>query len=658
MKNFTRNVKLWYNLNVIKEGDVSMRYFNQQKIELLAPAGTFEIFQAIVKTKCDAIYLGGQKLNMRMIRPGYNLSNEEIVEAVKIAHEHDKLLYVTVNNLNNAEDLKEAREYLQFLNDEAKPDGIIVADMAIVQLVKELNLKLEIHSSVMMNVHNTETIKALEKIGVTRVVVSRDFTLADVRRFKDTVPNMEIEYFTHGDMCSVHGSQCYYSSLLFGMSSNRGRCLKPCRWWYKMKQDGKVYDPKFPLAAKDMCMYAYLPEMIEAGVNSFKIEGRMRQKEFIVDLINYYGDALDRYIADPIHYDREKHLDALYENRKRDLSTCYAFGKPGLKNINLRYEGTGKIYSTGKMFSKPTEEKTISNDKILKIKELCESLEARPKPLTLAVKVNNVEQAKLCIKKGVDLIHLSGNVYLPDRPFSIDAIKELSQLKGSSKLILGTPKIMDDFDFSRYSHVFNQNDLGIDGISVSNYGALSYLKQFDYPLYGDYAFNLYNPDAVNFYYQKGLEQATLSVELPYQDLVHTIYHAKARTELIVHGLLDVMHLEHDLFENLSVCEVEGEADNTYVDNSVLVLFNESGEYPVYKDERGRNHLHNTKELNLSSVVKGLNRIGLSTIRIEGQTYTTEQLATLIDYYQQIINDDIKMEIKPYYQGFTLGAHQF
>jgi U32 family peptidase len=657
MKKFTKIVKIWYNLRIRERGS-EMRYFNNQKIELLAPAGTFEIFQAIVKTKCDAIYLGGQKLNMRMIRPGYNLSNEEIVEAVKIAHQHDKLLYVTVNNLNNAEDLQEARAYLQFLNDEAKPDGIIVADMAIIQLVKELKLDLEIHSSVMMNVHNIETIRALEGIGITRVVVSRDFTLADVRCFKDTVPDMEIEYFTHGDMCSVHGSQCYYSSLLFGMSSNRGRCLKPCRWWFKMKKDGKVYDPKFPLAAKDMCMYEYLPEMIEAGVNSFKIEGRMRQKEFIVDLINYYGEALDRYIADPLNYEREKHIPELFENRKRDFSTCYAFGKPGLKNINLRYEGTGKIYSTGKMFSKPTEEKDVKTEKLTQIKEYSQTFKDKLSDLQLAVKVNNIQQAKLCIEKGVDLIHLSGNVYLPDRPFSIESIRELCKIKGNSKIILGTPKIMDEFDFSRYAHVLSHHNLGIDGISVNNFGALSFFKKFGYPIYGDYAFNLYNSEAINYYHKEGLEQATLSVELPYQDLMHTIYHSEARTELIVHGLLDVMHLEHDLFENLAVCEEEGEANNTYVDNSVLVLFNEAGEYPVYKDERGRNHLHNTKELNLSGVVKALNRMGLSTIRIEGMTYTLDQLSTIINHYKKVIKGESGVELKPYYQGFTLGAHQY
>lgn len=631
------------------------RYFNQQEVELLAPAGTFEIFKAILESKCDAIYFGGQKLNMRMIRPGYNFSNEEIIMAVQLAHERNKKVYVTVNNLNNQEDLQEAKEFLIFLDQEAKPDGIIVADPAILKLVKDLNLSLVIHSSVMMNVHNLETVKALKELGVSRIVVSRDFSLQTVRHFKDQVPDMEFEYFTHGDMCTVHGSQCYYSSLLFGMSSNRGRCLKPCRWWYKLKKDGNVYNPQFPLAAKDMYMYEHLPEMIEAGVTSFKIEGRMREQEFIVNLINYYGDALDRYIEDPLHFDRRKHTKELFESRKRDFSTCYAFQKPGLDNINLRYEGTGKFYSTGKMFSKPTEEKEISIEKIEIIREAAkEYLSTSKKPL-LAVKVNNMAQAKLCITKEVDFIHLSGNVYQPDRPFSIQEIKELTMHKGKSKIILGTPKIFDELDFARYSHLLDHHKLDLDGISVSNLGALTFFKKYGYAMYGDYALNLYNAEAIAFYQAQGLIQATLSIELPYKDLLETMKQSVLPVELIVHGSIDVMHLEHDLYENTKVCEIEGQADNLYVDQSILVLYNEAGEYPVYKDDRNRNHLHNTKEINLSALLLTLQEVGLDIIRIEGQTYTLSQLETIIDYYQGMINGQPVKELQPNYQGFTLGA---
>ncbi len=636
------------------------RLFNNKSIELLAPAGTFEILKEMVKTNCDAIYFGGSILNMRMIRNGYNLTDEEVVEAVKLAHLNQKKAYITVNNLNSQEDLDKAKKYLRFLADVAKPDAIIVQDLAIIEIIKDLNLNLNIHSSVMMNVHNLKTIEALEKIGVKRVVVSRDFSLDTIRYFKTKCPIMELEYFTHGDMCSVHGSQCYFSSVLFGMSSNRGRCLKPCRWWFKVKRDGNVYDTKFPLAVKDMYMYEHLPEMVEAGVTSFKIEGRMREKDFIVKLVNWYGDALDRYIKDPLHFDRYLDSEKIYENRKRDLSTGYAFGKPGLKNINSRYEGTGKIYSSGKMFSKPISEKETSSDSIQGIKRIINQFSKKPKQLKLSVKVNNIKQAIMCVENKVDIIQLSGNVFLPDKPWSVDEINALCEEKGKSKIILGTPKIFDELDFERYTHLLSNNKFNLDGISVTNLGALEHFKQFRYDIYGDYALNIYNDLALKFYEKSDLKQTTLSIEMPLIDLCKTISKATIPIEIVAHGLLEVMHTDHNLYENTNVFRIKEKENNMYVDNKILVLKNEAGEYPVYLDDRQRNHIYNSKELNLIEIVNELSEIGLDSIRIEAQTYTLSQLEYILKTYVKYINKDINLEkakalLHPNYYGYTLGS---
>lgn len=190
-------------------------------------------------------------------------------------------------------------------------------------------------------------------------------------------------------------------------------------------------------------MYEYLPEMIKAGVTSFKIEGRMREKDFILELVNWYGDAFDRYIKDPVNFNRYQDLDKIDKARKRDLSTCYAFSNPGLNNINTRYEGTGKFYSTGKMFSKPIVEKEITQKKINQINAIIKKYPKKLKQLKLYVKVNNFKQAMLCIKKKIDIIHLSGNVYQPDTPWSVDDINTICENKGNTKIILGTPKIFD-----------------------------------------------------------------------------------------------------------------------------------------------------------------------------------------------------------------------
>ncbi len=400
-----------------------MRKYKGRNIELLAPAGNFKIFESIVQSACDAIYLGGQAFNMRMIRKGFNFSDDELIQAVKLAHRHDKKLYITVNNLIEEAQIEPLKDYLRFLDEQVKPDALLVQDMAVLQLVKELGLHLNLHSSVMMNVHNLDMIDLLEKEGVSRVVLSREMSLEDVKHISQQT-HVELEYFTHGDMCITHGSQCYYSSLLFGMSSNRGRCLKPCRWWFNTGRDADVKAHTFPLAVKDLSLYQHLPDMLDAGVNTFKIEGRMREKDFITDLVNLYGNALDAYINSPQTYDRSLGYDHIENTKKRDLSTGYAFGNPGADNLNTRHEGTGKFYSTGKMFSTPTTEKEIDRDdqkRIMRVLDpYCVKTEHKQK---VSVKVQTMEQAQTAIALGVDRIYLAGDVYSPNQPFTAGWLK-------------------------------------------------------------------------------------------------------------------------------------------------------------------------------------------------------------------------------------------
>ncbi|MDZ7548232.1 peptidase U32 family protein, partial [Clostridium perfringens] len=182
--------------------------FNNQEVELLGPAGNYEIFKEVIKSGADAVYLGGKIFNMRLHRKDFNFTNEELEEAINLAHSLNKKVYITVNNLLSSEDLLQAEEYLRFL-EKIKPDALIVQDMSVVKLIKDLGLNLNIHSSVMMNVHNFETIKKLHELGITRVVVSRDIDLNTVKQFSKKT-NMEFEYFVHGDMCVAHGSQCLY----------------------------------------------------------------------------------------------------------------------------------------------------------------------------------------------------------------------------------------------------------------------------------------------------------------------------------------------------------------------------------------------------------------------------------------------------------------
>jgi U32 family peptidase len=638
------------------------RYFNGKEVELLVPAGTFDIFNEVIHSRCDAVYFGGPVLNMRMMRKGYNLSHEEILQAIEIAHGLGKKVYVTVNNLFSEEDVQEARDYLSFL-DKARPDALIVQDMAVLELIRELSLTVPIHASVMMNVHNVEMIHALRDFGVSRVVTSREMDLQTARLLSEQ-SGMELEYFIHGDMCSVHGANCYFSSQVFGMSSNRGKCMKPCRWDYRIKKDGYVFPAEYPLAVKDMFMYEHLPELIQSGITSFKIEGRMRDKDFVVMLANSYGDAIDRYIEDPIGFDRMVDSKLLYKNRKRDFSTAYAFGKPGLSNINRRYEGTGKFYSTGKVFSTPTAERELSEERVIQLRErLSQNTRTQKAKPELAVRVNNMEQAKVVLELGVEHLYLSGDVYQPDRPFSKKDIKELGSLKGDTKVYLGLPRMMTEIHFDQYDQLLGGERLPIDGLLVTNLGAIRRYRASGYPMIGDANLNVYNGLSAGLYAGLGVDRLTVSPEMTLEHFATFTSGTELPLEVVVHGTPALMYMDHDLFENTEVMEPIGQEDNAYVSNDVLVLMTDKGENPVYRDQHGRNHLLFAKELCYLPMLDEMTGLGISCYRIEGVTYTAAQLRDIIRAYQHKINgtsdkEDMLGGMKPIYAGYTLGSLQF
>ncbi|MEG2291540.1 MAG: U32 family peptidase [Clostridium sp.] len=638
------------------------RYFNNQEVELLAPVGNFEIFKEVIKSGADAVYLGGKIFNMRMHRKDFNFNNEELEEAINIAHSLGKKLYITVNNLLSSDDLMQAEEYFRYL-DKIKPDAIIVQDMSVIKLIKELGLGLNIHSSVMMNVHNFDTIEKLQELGITRVVMSRETDLNTIKQYS-VKTNMEFEYFVHGDMCVAHGAQCMYSGMLFGKSGSRGLCMKPCRWDYKIKIEGKQYDTNFPLAVKDMYMYENIPELIEAGIMSFKIEGRMRDTEYLVDLVNTYSDAIDRYIEDPINYDRKKDAKKLHDNRKRDLSTAYAFGKPGLSNINTRYEGTGKFYSTGKVFSHPTDEFELKSERVKEVKTLLASNEKTNNKAELSVKVNSYDAAIVAIEEGVDKIYLSGEVFKPKLPFTKKEIIDIAKNKKNSKIYVGLPRMMDEEDFSKYNHLLRNNNLGIDGLLVTNLGSISKFNDLGLELIGDYSLNIYNKISADFYKEQGLSLGAMSCESPVGNTKDMLLGSKLSLEIIAHGSPVVMYMSHDMYENTEVLETSKNVESNYRDKDVLLLVDDKGnEHPVYKDNSGKNHMLLSKELCYMPILKELSELGAKCFRIEACNYDNDTLRTVIKAYMKAVNNldscnEVFSELNYKCLGFTLGAMQF
>ena len=320
---------------------------SRKSVELLAPAGQWESLVAAIDAGADAVYLGGKAFNMRVHRSDFNFSDEQLKAAVDFAHARNVKIYVTLNNLISAEELSPLEKYLRFLDD-IKPDSILVQDLAVINLVRKLGVKIPMHASVMMNTHNTQAVELLKTFGITRVVVGRELTLAEVALIRERT-GIEVEYFMHGDMCFAESGQCIHSGVVFGQSGNRGRCMKPCRWNYKLIDEetgATLNDWSYKLALNDMCMFRHIPDLIQAGVVSFKIEGRMRPPEFVRRLVSTYRAEIDAYLADPTGYSvDEARWENLYANRVRDFTTTFAFGAPTTKDIGLTGEREPKIFS-------------------------------------------------------------------------------------------------------------------------------------------------------------------------------------------------------------------------------------------------------------------------------------------------------------------------
>lgn len=302
---------------------------SETNIELLAPAGRWETLTAVIEAGADAVYIGGKRFNMRLHRSDFNFSDEQIIEAVRFAHQRKVKLYITVNNLLGNDELDEITYFLTFLR-EIQADAIIVQDLGILHLMRQKGIHIPVHISTMMNIHNVESAFTLQELGVKRIVTSRDISLSQVKKIQEKT-GIEVEYFVHGDLCVCQSGQCYASGVLFGKSANRGECMKPCRWNYALVESvsGQPIGDLpsgYLLAMKDMCLLRHIPDLIHAGICSFKIEGRMRHADFLRTIVSIYRKAIDDYLDSPAtYYMNSTEYEQLYNHRIREFTTSMAF---------------------------------------------------------------------------------------------------------------------------------------------------------------------------------------------------------------------------------------------------------------------------------------------------------------------------------------------
>ncbi|MDD3661225.1 MAG: U32 family peptidase [Lachnospiraceae bacterium] len=310
---------------------------NRKKPELLIPASSLEVLKTAVAFGADAVYIGGESFGLRA--KAKNFSNEDMAEGIRFAHEHGRKVYVTANIFAHNEDLSGAENYFRELK-EMRPDALIISDPGMFMTAKEICPEIEIHISTQANNTNYKTYQFWEKMGATRVVSARELSLAEIRDIREHIsPEMEIESFIHGAMCISYSGRCLLSNYFTGRDANKGECTHPCRWKYSIVEETRpgeympVYENErgtYIFNSKDLCMIEYIPEVLAAGIDSLKIEGRMKTALYVATVARTYRKAIDDFLESEEKYraNMDWYKSEIAKCTYRQFTTGFYFGKP------------------------------------------------------------------------------------------------------------------------------------------------------------------------------------------------------------------------------------------------------------------------------------------------------------------------------------------
>ena len=308
-----------------------------RKRELLIPAGSLDVLKTAVIYGADAVYIGGEAFGLRA--KAKNFTTEDMKEGSAFAHERGVKVYVTANILAHNDDLAGVEQYFEELR-EIRPDALIISDPGVFAIARRILPDMEIHISTQANNTNYETFLFWYGLGAKRVVTARELSLEEIRQIRDRIPeDMEIESFIHGAMCISYSGRCLLSNYFVGRDANQGACTHPCRWKYSVVEETRpgeylpVYENErgtFIFNSKDLCMIEHIPEMIEAGIDSFKIEGRMKTALYVATVARTYRKAIDDYLESPEKYreNMEWYKAEIGKCTYREFTTGFYFHKP------------------------------------------------------------------------------------------------------------------------------------------------------------------------------------------------------------------------------------------------------------------------------------------------------------------------------------------
>ena len=309
-----------------------------KKPELLCPASSPEVLKVAVRYGADAVYIGGESYGLRA--NAKNFTDDDLKDAIDFAHNHGVKVYITANIYAHDRDLSGIEEYFKYLR-EIKPDAVLIADAGVFMIAKRIMPEIPIHVSTQANNTNYEEFNFWYNLGAERVVSARELSLAETKDIRAHIPSdREIESFVHGAMCISYSGRCLLSNYFTGRDANQGACTHPCRWKYYVMEETRPgeYLPveenergTYIFNSKDLCMVDYVPELLDAGIDSFKIEGRMKTALYVATVARTYRKAIDDYFTDPSLYEKNKaiYTDEIKKCTYRQFTTGFYFGKPG-----------------------------------------------------------------------------------------------------------------------------------------------------------------------------------------------------------------------------------------------------------------------------------------------------------------------------------------
>lgn len=310
---------------------------DRKNLELLIPASNLEVLKVAVKYGADAVYIGGEMYGLRA--KAKNFSKEDMKEGIVYAHNHGVKVFVTANIMARNEDMEGVKNYLYELN-ELKPDAVIIGDPGVFVYAKQILKNIDIHISTQANNTNYETFNFWYNLGAKRVVAARELSLDEIVNIRTKIPQeMEIEAFMHGAMCMSFSGRCLLSNFFTGRDANKGACTHPCRWKYNVVEETRpgeympVYENErgtYIFNSKDLCMIEHIPEMVNAGINSFKVEGRMKTALYVATVARTYRKAIDDYLESEEKYiqNMEYYKKEIGKCTYREFTTGFFFGNP------------------------------------------------------------------------------------------------------------------------------------------------------------------------------------------------------------------------------------------------------------------------------------------------------------------------------------------